>query len=651
MSRLAAAVCLFAVLVASTAAQAAAPGASHDPPVAALDPADLAPDPLLVALAAETSASTVPITATAYPDGYGTIVPSGTVQVPVGTDQTFTIVPNACYYVRDVVVDGVSQGPLTSYTFTSVWVQHTITASFAVDRFYITASAGPGGSISPEGAIPVSCGSSRTFLIAPSYCYRIVDVVVDGVSLGPLNYYQFTNVQANHSITASFAASGPYTITASAGPHGTISPSGDVVVSCGASQTFTIVPEACAQIVDVVVDGVSQGVRASYTFTSVKADHSIVASFVAMPTFTITASAGTGGSISPSGAVAVPCGADQTFTITPAACHHVRDVVVDGSSKGPVASYTFAGVTAAHTIAATFAENGDILVQVAPCPQDQGAPQVFGILEPNATYWVDVRQILCELPLAGSALTHSGSVTTDGTGQIVETSLGCYAVGPYRLVIDAVPNGVYDPGCDPVACFKVSVVDAIAGVEDVEATIAPDGPTLSWRVNDPYLGFRIHRAPEGGAEALVTPEPLRLQAADLPAQMRWRDSEARSGTRYAYRIEALKSVGADWYGPVTLAVPMVPKELALRGATPNPFRGTTRLVLGVPFGAGTIGLEVFDVAGRRVCDLYRGTLTPGEDHVTWTGRDDGGAPLRGGMYLVRVKSRLGTRVVRVVKLD
>src|SRR5204863_17557 len=70
----------------------------------------------------------------------------------------------------------------------------------------------------------------------------------------------------------------------------------------------------------------------------------------------IVASAGPGGSISPSGTVTVTCGGSQSFTITPASCYAIVNVVVDGSSVGPVASYTFNNVTAGHTISASFAD-------------------------------------------------------------------------------------------------------------------------------------------------------------------------------------------------------------------------------------------------------------------------------------------------------
>jgi hypothetical protein len=71
-------------------------------------------------------------------------------------------------------------------------------------------------------------------------------------------------------------------------------------------------------------------------------------------TWTITASAGPNGSITPSGAVVVPNGTDTTFFATPNVGYVVADVLVDGGSVGAVASYTFTNVTSDHTISASF---------------------------------------------------------------------------------------------------------------------------------------------------------------------------------------------------------------------------------------------------------------------------------------------------------
>lgn len=78
-------------------------------------------------------------------------------------------------------------------------------------------------------------------------------------------------------------------------------------------------------------------------------------------TYTITASAGQGGSISPNGSVSVAKGADQKFTITPSEGYEIADVQVDGQSVGKKTEYTFENVTKAHTIAATFTEKAVIL--------------------------------------------------------------------------------------------------------------------------------------------------------------------------------------------------------------------------------------------------------------------------------------------------
>ena len=70
--------------------------------------------------------------------------------------------------------------------------------------------------------------------------------------------------------------------------------------------------------------------------------------------YTIEATAGTGGSISPSGNISVREGADQTFTITPDKGYAVANVKIDGESIGAVKSYTFENVSKAHTIEVIF---------------------------------------------------------------------------------------------------------------------------------------------------------------------------------------------------------------------------------------------------------------------------------------------------------
>lgn len=73
--------------------------------------------------------------------------------------------------------------------------------------------------------------------------------------------------------------------------------------------------------------------------------------------FTITATAGNGGKIAPTGATNVYRGTSKAFTITPNDGYHVDSLTVDGTAVDVVTEYTFSDVTANHTIAVTFAKD------------------------------------------------------------------------------------------------------------------------------------------------------------------------------------------------------------------------------------------------------------------------------------------------------
>ena len=249
-----------------------------------------------------------------------------------------------------------------------------------VERFiyplFITASAGAGGSIAPTGTITVARGDNKGFVITPDTCQQIADVLVNGTSVGAVASYQMTDIQSNQTISASFEIK-TYTITASAGPGGSISRSGQTVVACGSGGgppdpngwdgTYTFTPDHCYHVAEVVVDGQSLGPMSSYTFSNVHSDHTISVSF-AINSYTITASAGAGGGISPVGVLAINCGSDRTFTMVPDVGHHVAEVFVNGFSIGPVASYTFTNVQSSHTISATFAIDGGVALPLLELP-------------------------------------------------------------------------------------------------------------------------------------------------------------------------------------------------------------------------------------------------------------------------------------------
>lgn len=156
-----------------------------------------------------------------------------------------------------------------------------------------------------------------------------------------------------------------YTIEASAGANGSISPSGSVTVDYGNDQAFDMFPDEGYKVDDVLVDGDSVGAVASYTFETVVDDHTIAVSFTLLSTVTITASAGQHGSIDPAGEVEVTELDDQLFTAISDEGYLVGALIVDGVDQGPISSYTFENVIEDHAISAHFARDTRILDHLA----------------------------------------------------------------------------------------------------------------------------------------------------------------------------------------------------------------------------------------------------------------------------------------------
>jgi predicted ester cyclase len=291
-------------------------------------------------------------TITATSSENGTITPAGAISVDEGSDQSFTITPNEGYYVEDVLVDGVSVGPVTNYEFTAIDTDHTIHASFAIYTYTITASAGSNGTIDPIGEVEVDHGQDQTFFMLPDEGYHVDDILIDGVSAGALDSYTFDNVIADHTIEAGFAIN-VYTLTYLAGENGSITGEAVQSVEHGSDGSeVTAVADDGYHFVNWS-DGLTENPRTDVNVTD---DLTVTANFE-LNTYIISASAGVNGSITPSGDVVVDHGSDQTFTITPDENYYVDDVLVDGVSVGALSTYTFENVTEAHTIHAIFAIN------------------------------------------------------------------------------------------------------------------------------------------------------------------------------------------------------------------------------------------------------------------------------------------------------
>lgn len=291
-------------------------------------------------------------TVTAVGGAGGVVTPSGVHLVPPGGSITFTAAPSGHHHVSDVTVDGRSVGAVSDYVFVDVAEDHLIEASFARNTVTVSSSSGPGGTVTPEGRRTVTQGNDLSFEVNPQAGFEVVDVRVDGRSLGALPALTLRGVTDDHEVTASFAPI-KWTVVSSAGTGGSISPPGTRSVEDGGGAVFAIRPDAHYRVSQVLIDGRPAGPLSEYAFTDVRAHHTIEANFEHV-TWTVRANAGPNGRVDPGGSRNVFDGYDFTCFITADEHYRTSDVKIDGVSIGPVSSYAFENVTGDHTIEASF---------------------------------------------------------------------------------------------------------------------------------------------------------------------------------------------------------------------------------------------------------------------------------------------------------
>ena len=117
------------------------------------------------------------------------------------------------FYSTSEPVYAQSSTTTSPWDFTTIWNMHINT--FPTFKWFypsgpstysITAGAGAGGSISNLGSLAVPTGMNQSYTIIPANGYSIASVLVDGVSVGNVNTYTFTNVTAPHTISVTFAS-------------------------------------------------------------------------------------------------------------------------------------------------------------------------------------------------------------------------------------------------------------------------------------------------------------------------------------------------------------------------------------------------------------------------------------------------------------
>jgi hypothetical protein len=167
--------------------------------------------------------------------------------------------------------------------------------------------------------------------------------------------------------------------------------------------------------------------------------------------FTITASAGTGGTIDPAGAVSVLPGGSQSYNIAPNDCYHVADVLVDGSSVGAVTVYAFDNVAASHTIDASFAPDLSVSIGEAVAYEGNSGTTQFDLpIQLSGT---------CTAPVNVTWMTMDGTATASSGDYVQDSTIVSFNPGEVLQHISVQVNG--DLASEDEETFYVQLLGSV----------------------------------------------------------------------------------------------------------------------------------------------------------------------------------------------
>jgi hypothetical protein len=300
------------------------------------------------------------ITATASENGTVDGAEAITYNVTYGENRTVNFLPDANYHIADVVVDGVSVGAVDYYEFINVMEDHTVNVVFEATMYTLTATSNIAAcTITPE-VTTVQAGENVEYSLTVANGYHLVNVIANNEEVTVTNNaFTISDVQSDYTIYANFAQNN-VTVTVNQPDHATITP-GTMTYAYGATPTYIIVPEVGYDIVSVTAGNAVVNVTynngiGTFTLAPVLADITLTAT-TRIKKFEITVTQGANGTITPGTQTNVEYGTSKTFTITPNDFYVIADVIVDGSSRGSLSTYTFNNITANHTITAVFEAN------------------------------------------------------------------------------------------------------------------------------------------------------------------------------------------------------------------------------------------------------------------------------------------------------
>ena len=294
------------------------------------------------------------LSATASPTNGGSITGAGSYSSGVTATLTATAATGYTFSGWSGAVTGT-----INPTTVLMNADKAVTATFtSVPTYTLTTTASPanGGSITGAGSYSSGATASLTATAEAGYTFSGWSGAVTG-TVNPTTVL----MNANKSVTATFTLIPTYTLMTSALPSanaGSVSLSQNGRLANGNYVGGTVVTATATAADGYQFLGWSGDLSTAYNPENItmNANKNITAVFRQVPSYTVNATAGANGTISPSGTVVTIQGNTRLFTITPNTGYIVNQVLVDDVNVGAVSTYTFPTSTTptAHTIHATF---------------------------------------------------------------------------------------------------------------------------------------------------------------------------------------------------------------------------------------------------------------------------------------------------------
>jgi hypothetical protein len=216
------------------------------------------------------------VSVSANPSAGGTVSGGGTFSS--GASCTVSATTNTCYTFSGWYENGSRVSTSASYTFT-VSGNRTLEARYTQNTHTVSVSANPsaGGSVSGGGT--KNCGTSTTVTATTNTCYTFDGWYENGSRVSTNASYTFT-VSSNRTLEARYTQN-THTVSVSANPSAGGTVSGGGTFNCGTSPTVTATPNSGYHFVNWTEGGSQVSTSASYTISSISANHTLVANFEA----------------------------------------------------------------------------------------------------------------------------------------------------------------------------------------------------------------------------------------------------------------------------------------------------------------------------------------------------------------------------------